>query len=1273
MINNKEIKIFFLKHGYLLIAAAWLITIAFLINNYWLYYSSPKGVQHSLEQNIQHREKRFYQFINDSVQVNKLLNRDYDKETLDQLTGPNQDFYLFFFKGNWQTFWTTDQIAFNNDITRLPEGSNFVKLQNGYYEVIRKNLSVGDEGENFVLGFIPIKEEYYFTNPYLPNRYYQLPRISNQYVINTSGSGLPITNINGDELFSIQYKQSSGNTAPSWVSGILFALALICILIFVDLLIVYIGNKTNKWIGFILLACFIFIIRYLSYIYQFPFSYNNFKLFDPTIYASNLILRSLGDLLIDVALAGWLISYFRNQLYKQIKIKNQSNIGQYGAMFALSFITYYASLLVSEIIRGLVINSKISFDVTDFFSLNIYSIVGFSILGLLAYCFFLFSLIINDLLEQLCENNRNLKYMVFGITGIIWLLVQLFFHSNGNIVALMIWCIFYFYLLDAGKQSLGRKLSLPQFILWLLIMTLSITALLVHYNNQREIGGRRQLAIKLSKQKDPTLEFNLGIQDTAIIQDSRVLGYYRNPVNKGGDNLFKYLIGNYFANLQNKYDFQFYSYNDNGSVIGFKDTSGNKNALDIILQHNSEPTSVPNLYYHEVSFSDFSYIARLSIKEPLTDSTLGYLYYELKPKAIKQETLYPKLLMKNEDNQFQSSLNKYSYAVYDKLKLVYNRNDYPFPLHLSMKNVPLNEYKSSNDNGYSLLWYKPTPDKLVVVAKPNRMLLEAITLFAYMFCIFLLLILIFRLVRFLVRARMRPKAIMGIFNMTIRVRVHAIIIFIVVFVFIILGVSTISFFIRRYDTEHREELSNGMNILLTTVQRSVNQIAPAGIDQGFLDPSIQSRLKKSVQDIADTHNVDINIYDLNGTLLISTQNLIYENGLLASKIDPSAYYKLLYLHQVQVIQKEQVGNLQFLSSYASIRDKDGQTVAFLNQPYFASQVDLKQEISNFLVTLLILNAFILLLSGMLALLLTSSITRSFSLIMEKLRKVNLSGANEEIYWKRDDEIGQLVKEYNKMVHKLEESATALAKSEREGAWREMARQIAHEIKNPLTPMKLSLQHLQRAIDQDSPKAYKLTQSVATTLIEQIEHLSQIASDFSAFANIPYANSEVLLLNEVLRSVILLHNGYDQVNVIYDDPATDLYVYADKTQLNRLFTNLVQNAMQAIPPGNTGRVDIATTQDDDYVTIMIKDNGGGIPENVKKFIFTPNFTTKSSGTGLGLAMSKNIVEQMQGDIWFESEENEGATFYVKFKLLKKDTNGNHIPANQINNNSQQKTG
>jgi nitrogen fixation/metabolism regulation signal transduction histidine kinase len=238
-----------------------------------------------------------------------------------------------------------------------------------------------------------------------------------------------------------------------------------------------------------------------------------------------------------------------------------------------------------------------------------------------------------------------------------------------------------------------------------------------------------------------------------------------------------------------------------------------------------------------------------------------------------------------------------------------------------------------------------------------------------------------------------------------------------------------------------------------------------------------------------------------------------------------------------------------------------------------------------------------------------------------------------------------------MVRQLEQSAEALAKSEREGAWREMARQVAHEIKNPLTPMKLSIQYLQKAINNNQSNVKELTSNVANTLIEQIDHLSKIAADFSRFANIGNKNVEVLDLHQVLSSLVGLYSADPKVKLEWDKVQLPLKMKADKTHMNRLFTNLLTNAVDACANEEKCLIKIKEEANDGHVLIQVKDNGEGIPEETRSKIFVPNFTTKTSGTGLGLAMCKSIVEQAGGDIWFETETDKGTTFFVQLPLLK----------------------
>jgi two-component system, NtrC family, nitrogen regulation sensor histidine kinase NtrY len=479
--------------------------------------------------------------------------------------------------------------------------------------------------------------------------------------------------------------------------------------------------------------------------------------------------------------------------------------------------------------------------------------------------------------------------------------------------------------------------------------------------------------------------------------------------------------------------------------------------------------------------------------------------------------------------------------------------------------------------------------------------------------------------------------------------VHTTITAISILSFLVIGVSTIFFFINRHSRTNKERLSRTIQIMRSEVEEAMQQHAILDDMLKLYDDVANSELQAKVNRISEIHGVDVNVYDPEGLLRVSSQPYYYNKGLLSRRMEPFAFYKLTRQMLVQTIEQEKVGSRSYMSIYVPVRDETGKAYAYLNIPYFTSQNELRQEISSFLVTLINLNAFIFLIAGLIAFFVTNRITSSFSLISQKMKEVQLGKANEAISWNRNDEIGELVTEYNKMVKQLERSAALLAKSEREGAWREMARQVAHEIKNPLTPMKLSIQHLQKAIDNNSTDAKNIAQSVAKTLVEQIDYLSNIASDFSNFANIGNTKMERINLYQSIDAVVQLFRSDVKTEILFSDALPeDVFVTGDKTQMNRLFTNLIRNAQEA-HTGQNPLIEVAYTAEADYVTVSVKDNGDGIEPSLRDKIFYPNFTTKTSGTGLGLAMCKGIVEGMKGDIWFTTETGKGTTFFVKLPL------------------------
>jgi nitrogen fixation/metabolism regulation signal transduction histidine kinase len=238
-----------------------------------------------------------------------------------------------------------------------------------------------------------------------------------------------------------------------------------------------------------------------------------------------------------------------------------------------------------------------------------------------------------------------------------------------------------------------------------------------------------------------------------------------------------------------------------------------------------------------------------------------------------------------------------------------------------------------------------------------------------------------------------------------------------------------------------------------------------------------------------------------------------------------------------------------------------------------------------------------------------------------------------------------------MVQELEKSAELLAQSERESAWREMAKQIAHEIKNPLTPMKLNVQHLQRTIEEGKEDP-ALVDRISATLIEQIDSLSAIANEFSDFAKMPRAQTGSVNLVKKLENLLLLFEASDKSTVHLDLQGwKKVYVFADKEQLMRVFINLVKNGIQSVPDKREARIQISLeVEEDSHALVSIRDNGKGVPEEIRDKLFRPNFTTKSAGMGLGLAISANIVRSMGGSIWFETALEQGTTFFVQLPLM-----------------------
>jgi signal transduction histidine kinase len=406
--------------------------------------------------------------------------------------------------------------------------------------------------------------------------------------------------------------------------------------------------------------------------------------------------------------------------------------------------------------------------------------------------------------------------------------------------------------------------------------------------------------------------------------------------------------------------------------------------------------------------------------------------------------------------------------------------------------------------------------------------------------------------------------------------------------------------------------------------------------------------KDKIHELAQIHNLEINIYSLNGKLLKSSKA-----SFSIDSVSPPIPKYILKLVQSSIEKRyvdiKNIDGVKNRSSYSQIKDEKFKPLGILNLPYVEDDGFYDKELQSFLIRLGQVYSFMLVIAFALAYFLSTYITQSLKTISDKLSETSLEQKNEKIVLEANSkEINLLIKAYNSMVDELELSATKLAQSEREEAWREMAKQVAHEIKNPLTPMRLTVQSFQRKFDANDPELKQKLKDYSETLIQQIDTMSSVASAFSNFASMPAQQNETLNVVEVVELALDIFN---EDYIVFESREEEIISKMDRTQLIRIITNLVKNAIQAIPQEQKEKSILVTVQrNDNNVLILVKDNGIGIEEHNIDRIFEPKFTTKNSGMGLGLGIIKNIIENYKGTITFETKYGKGTTFTVSLPII-----------------------
>ncbi len=1093
------------------------------------------------------------------------------------------------------------------------------KFDDGWYAVQKKNV-----GDFQLYGLVLIKKKYAYQNQFLRNHFSEDFNLSAEIEISLDPEkGEPVFDFEGNFLFSLegdphvlhtlQFRQKTG---MFYVGFIVFAL------LFVSTLILKIKKIRLglAWIfawGLVLLA-----LRYLMMKHAFPSVFAELTLFSPSVFAGSVFFPSLGDALLNVLFLYLFVHVLTAYVRKHKISKKTSKLGVVFVSIASLLVFWLLFVLFSNLLRSLVFDSDFSLQDFIFQENGFYVFVSFFILSLLVFTLGQFAYFASEFSKT--------QFGLYGYTGLIFcvsiptvLAIFLFQETSPNSLFLFLPLAMLF--LPAMISYRSNKNFYSSSIVLLLCVTFSLTEQIYSLFDEKETQNKMIAAMNLSAEYDSGSEHFLAQIQKQLKTDLELVQLCKNPFRNNNEERIKnHIQKTYFSGYWEQYYLQV-TICTASDDLSIKPDSEIVNCFDFFEEMIAKSGElIPNTNFYRLNEFDgmVSYLGNFSFLNSKTDSVR--IFIRLDSRASNEGIGYPDLLL-DEKFAFQQRNHNYSYGKYKNKRLIASSGDF---------NYYMNEQKFDNErkkascvkiDNYKHVIYQ-FGENTVVVSSAVKDIDNKASTALYLF-VFLYLFGFLQL--FAVKFPENVK-----FHLNFKLRIQYSMIILMLLSFLLLGGSTIYYTIERAEQTNHKKLEEKLQL----IKNETTAILTEKPDTAFLTDHLR-RLSNLIY-------TDIHLYDLSGKLMTSSRNEIFDKKLQLNRMNFGAFFQMSVKKRSGFIHKEKIGSMSYLSAYETIVDENNKVLAFVNLPYFIKSEELKQEMFNLLLTGVNLYAFIILLAIFVSMLISNKITQPLRLIQNRLKNTRFGSYGEKIEYSKNDEIGSLVKEYNQMLLELNESAEKLAQSERESAWREMAKQIAHEIKNPLTPMKLSIQFLQKAFNDQSKNKEAGFKQISKTLIEQIDSLSAIATAFSNFAKMPAANNETLNLVDILNQVLSLFKN-DELNLnLHLNGIHEAKVFVDKKQLVRVFVNLINNALEAIPEQRNGKISVELNEEQNAYLVCVIDNGIGINNEVKKKLFHPNFTTKSGGMGLGLAIVKNIINNAKGDIWVETKQNSGSCFKVR---------------------------
>ncbi len=1182
-----------------------------------------------IEKKILEDRSTLQSFVTDKKLLDNFLTGKISVEELQQIRSTGLRLYAY--SNDSLTFWSENKSLLLSKPSEIESQVSVQKLQNGWYLAHKQKINA----EKTLVALRLIQHTFAATGNFLRNELDLGIPLPKRYAFaerSETVSAITPIHFDGKPLFFIADKGIQQSNAENPFAMALWLILVTTIALQLNRFAVYIHGKHGFAKSFLFLVVASLVLLAAITLVKSLFNASAHPLFNPVYCASNYLFFSLSDLLMCTLLVAWWLLFaarFGNFDYPIAKARWKRNLHQ----TLLVANVFGCSLLILFVVKTLVIDSLISLQVFNLLSLNFYSFIGMMCIAFMVLSHYLISFRVIKLIYGI-----SLSTSSFLVNGLVQaaLLVIVFWNSEyaEAAIATTLWTLVWMLILLWVYQDRFTLSRTRNLVIITALYAALCAYLLENLYEKRERNLRKLAAQTLLQERDFLTESNFEKTAEAIRSDSFFVA--NATVNMLNDELVRERLNALYLNkFLTKYDFHL-------SIIGNAITAEQIAEIEYFKNRAAgavNPSSVLKL--SEDSTGIFTYIAQIDLGKNTT------LLLELIPRIYASGNLYSELTA---DNSLANRVDEegFSYAIYRNKKLVAQRGEYAYSYYWN------NEYEFNGENemfidipGWEHNIHEAENGKRVIVTVKQESLFEPIAAFSYLFTFFFLLsggMLMFMQVR---KKILRNENLLSGFYTSFRTRINYSLLAIIFTSFIVIGIITISFFRQQYNQFYSDRLVAKEKSVITALEYALKALQTKDFNaQQRLD-----ELGKELPKLSLINGIDINLFGSNGNLISTSQAPLFDRGIISRKMNPVAFLSLIQNNESQFSQSEKIGALEYRATYFPIKDNLQKTLGFVAIPYYERNQKIDDEVNNFLIALMNVYVFLLISAAALAYFISNSVTKPLAFIADKLQVVNLGRKNEPIEWNSNDEIGILVKQYNRMIRELENSAEQLARTERETAWREMAKQIAHEIKNPLTPMKLSIQYLQRAIQENNPNVNELAAKVTKTLVEQIDNLTAIATSFSSFAKMPKGENEPVDLVEMLRGITDLFSAEQEANIHFESALEQAMIFADRNQMLSVFNNLVKNGIQAVPDDLIPDVKVFISEEHNMIKVEVRDNGEGIAEENYSKVFAPNFTTKSSGTGLGLAITLQIIEGIGGAIWFESVVGEGTSFFVVIPKLE----------------------